>query len=146
MTRLGLCMATLATFALLTGCCCGGGGGNWEEAFEAAMDEAMEEAAKEVADGEIGAEDEAEGGSGGAAKGPCAAYARCCSDYVAALGNLPGYPADAVDAAQQGCDAVQMLEGTPGGKEACKTSMDALIQGMDAMAAYPGWETPASCR
>jgi len=148
MTRIGMFTATLGLFALLTGCCCGGSGGDWEKAFEDAMDEALEDAAKEVADGEIGAEDEAEdtGGGGDRPQGPCEAYARCCSDYVDALGNLPGYPAESVDMAKEGCDSMELLKGTPGGKEACKTSMDALKQGMDAMGAYPGWETPASCK
>jgi len=143
MHKLSILVAAGAALALVAGCCGGGAktDAEWEEALDKAFEEAFEEAAQEV---EEAAEEVAEDASGGG--GPCEEYSKCCSDYIDALGKLPGYPAESVDMAKQGCESVEQLKGTPGGDEACKTSLDALKQGMDGMTAFPGWETPASCK
>lgn len=136
-------VAAGAVLALVSGCCGGGAktDAEWEKELDKAFEDAFEEMAKEAE--EAVEEVEADAGGGG---GPCQEYSRCCTDYIDALGKLPGYPAESVDMAKQGCEAVEQLEGTPGGDEACKTSLDALKQGMDGMSAFPGWETPASCK
>jgi hypothetical protein len=143
MDKLSTGLVVFVALALVTGCCCGSrSDAELEEALDKAFEDAFEEMAKEAEEAveEVAAE------TGGGVSGPCAEYATCCSDYIDALGKLPGYPAEAVDAAKQGCDAVEQLAGAPGGDEACKTSLDALKQGMDGMMAFPGWETPASCK
>jgi len=132
-----------AALVLVAGCCCGGGAdADLEDALDKAFDEAFEEMGKEAEEAMEEASADADGGGGGA----CGEYSTCCSDYIDALGKLPGYPAESVDMAKQGCEAVEQLAGMPGGDEACKTSLDALKQGMEGMTAFPGWETPASCK
>lgn len=133
----------LVALALIVGCCGSGkSDAELEEALDRAFEEAFEEMAKEAEEAVEEAAAEADGGGGG----PCEEYSRCCSDYVAALGRLPDYPAESVDVVKQGCEAMEQLVGTPGGDEACKGSLDALELSVEGMAAVPGWETPASCK
>ncbi len=141
MTKLSILLGSVAALALISGCCCGGGASSddWEKAFDEAMDEAMEEAVEEIAE-------DVEAAAEGGASGPCGAYSKCCADYADALKGMAGYTEDSIQAIKDGCAMTEQMAGTPGGDDACQMALDGLKQGMDAMGAMPGWETPASCK
>jgi hypothetical protein len=86
------------------------------------------------------------GGSSDDVAGPCGAYSTCCAAYADALSGMAGYTEDTIQAIKDGCAMTEQLAGTPGGDDACQAAFDGLKQGMDAMGAMPGWETPATCK
>ena len=132
----------ILSLLFVVGCCCGGTGqsGSWEKDFEELMAETAEEV--EVAETVEPAGKEPKGGP----RSPCDRYSKCCSDYIEALGRLPDYPAESIEAAKEGCEAMELLKDLPGGDESCQTALDGLQQGVVAMEAYPGWKTPPSCK
>ena len=140
MKRIAVFVSLMAVTSFVSGCCGGGADKAFEESLDAAFDEALQEMEKELEAAPV-----AEGGGEAADGNPCSAYSKCCSDYIGALSNLDGYPADAVEAAKAGCDAAETYKNSPGMEETCTTMLDAMKQGMAGMSAYPGWKTPGSC-
>jgi hypothetical protein len=111
-------------------------GGDSAEAPAAAPPPAAEPAAAEPAAEEPPAEE-----AGG---GACEAYARCCSDYVDALGSVAGMEG-AVGAAKLSCDQIAGMKGLPGADDGCQQALDGMKQAMEAYKAMPGFNVPGSC-
>ncbi len=139
MNKLTMFVSLFVMAAFAWGCC--GGSATSDEELEKALDAAFDEALKEVE-----AEAEAEAGGAAAPGDPCSAYAKCCMDYVDALSKLDGYPAESVDAAKTGCQAAESYKTMPGMEETCTTMLDTMKTSMESMGAFPGWETPGSCK
>jgi hypothetical protein len=145
MKKLTMVLSMFALAALAWGCC--GGGATSDAELEKALDAAFDEALKEM-EAEMDTAGEAAGDAAAeAAPGdPCSGYSKCCTDYIEALSNLPGYPAESVEAAKTGCQAAETYKDTPGMEETCKTMLDGMKLSMESMGSFPGWETPASCK
>ncbi len=149
MKKLTMVMA-LAALALLAFGCCGGGAtsdAELEKALDAAFDEALKEMEAEMdTAAEAAGEAAGEAADAAAASDPCSAYAKCCTDYIEALSNLPNYPKESVDAAKAGCQSAETYKDMPGMEDTCKTMLEGMQMGIEGMASFPGWKTPASCK
>lgn len=82
----------------------------------------------------------------GAPDHPCVRYALCCTGFVEALQDLPGYPDDSVNAARQGCQMVLEYIDQPGMDDACQQGLDVFKEGIQAMEAMPDFQVPGACR
>lgn len=75
----------------------------------------------------------------------CEAYAACCYAYVAALAQLGDVPEASLEAAEEGCKAIEQLEALGDAQESCIMALEALKQGLEAIKNMPGFVPPAAC-
>jgi hypothetical protein len=102
----------------------------------AAADPAAEEPASEEA-AEEEEEEEEEGD-----RDVCAAFARCCSDYVDALKSTDG--GDKIEDIHS-CDRIADMKSLPTPDIACQHALDGIRQAMEVYKAMPGFSVPGSC-